>query len=90
LIYPLIYDRWELKTVNDLVDEKVIDKPLDGNHGSIHPKANEYVEIGIPFIMASDLEGNRINLDTCKFISEEQALKLRKGFAKAGDVLLFT
>ncbi len=38
--------------------------------------------------MASDLEAGRVNLDSCKFISEAQANSLRKGFSKAGDVLI--
>ncbi len=38
----------ETYTVEELVKEGVIAKPLDGNHGGIHPKASDYVESGIP------------------------------------------
>jgi len=38
--------------------------------------------------MASDLNGGRIDIDSCHFISKEQADTLQKGFAKEGDVLL--
>jgi len=79
---------WQLKTVQELVNEKILEKPLDGNHGGIHPKASDYVEEGIPFIMASDLEAGLINFSSCKHISSQQAGTLRKGFAKEGDVLL--
>jgi type I restriction enzyme, S subunit len=79
---------WELKTVENLIAEEVIERPLDGNHGGVHPKSSDYVVKGVPFIMASDLEAGQVNLDTCKFISEEQASSLRKGFSKTGDVLL--
>jgi len=81
-------DGWELKTVEQLIDEEVIEKPLDGNHGGTHPKSSDYVESGIPFVMASDLENGRVNFADCKFITEEQASSLRKGFSKIGDVLL--
>ena len=75
-------------TVAELVDEKVIAKPLDGNHGSIHPKGKDFVDKGIPFIMASDMENGLINTTDCKFITAKQAASLRKGFSKTGDVLL--
>ncbi|HCG6987467.1 restriction endonuclease subunit S [Vibrio parahaemolyticus] len=75
-------------TVQELVDLGTIEKPLDGNHGGIHPKSSDYVESGIPFVMASDLINGHVDTVNCKFISEEQAKTLRKGFAKEGDVLL--
>lgn len=79
---------WESKTVKELMNEKVIEQPLDGNHGEIHPTTNDYVKTGIPFIMASDIQNGKINYSKCKYISEETAKGLRKGFAKEGDVLI--
>lgn len=75
-------------TISDLVNEGIIEKPLDGNHGSIHPTSADYISEGIPFIMATDIINGQIDLTHCKFISEETAKKLRKGFAKVEDVLL--
>lgn len=83
-----LLDGWNLYTVDQLVREEVIEKPLDGNHGEIHPKSSDYVERGIPFVMASDLEGGRVNFNSCKFITAEQASQLRKGISKVGDVLI--
>jgi len=74
--------------VQDLIDNGMLDEPLDGNHGGIHPKASDYVDSGIPFIMASDLHEGKIDYTTCKYITQAQANNLRKGFARAGDVLL--
>lgn len=79
---------WATYSVLDLVNSNALYKPLDGNHGSIHPKQSDYVDNGIPFIMASDLENGRVNFHTCSHISIEQARILRKGFALEGDVLL--
>lgn len=79
---------WIVKSVEELINEKIIDKPLDGNHGSIHPTQKDFVESGIPFVMASDIESGRINYNTCKYISDETARGLKKGFAKCGDVLI--
>ena len=80
----------ELKeyTVEELVNNNMIEKPIDGNHGNKHPKSSDYVEIGIPFIMVSDINNGRINYNTCKFITEEQRNVLNKGFSRKGDILL--
>ena len=77
-----IPSHWNIYTVDELVKEKILDKPLDGNHGSIHPTQKDFVEYGIPFIMASDIKNNNIDYSTCKFITEEQSKTLKKGFAK--------
>ncbi len=79
---------WKEYTVQELIDLEMLDEPLDGNHGSMHPKASDYVDEGVPFIMANNLINGVVDLDGCAFISEEQAKTLRKGFAKPGDVLL--
>ena len=75
-------------TVEELIDEGVLAPPMDGNHGSIHPKTVDYVETGIPFVMASDLVSGRVDTTNCAFLSDDQANSLRKGFSKTGDVLL--
>jgi type I restriction enzyme S subunit len=80
--------KWKTYTVQELVDLGVIERPMDGNHGAIHPKAADYVSSGIPFVAASDLRAGRVDLNNCAFISEQQARTLAKGFSKAGDVLL--
>jgi type I restriction enzyme S subunit len=79
---------WETVTVRELVDQGVLERPIDGNHGEIHPKASDFVESGIPFIMASDLVDGRVDTKGCAFITERQARSLRKGFAVSGDVLI--
>lgn len=79
---------FELTTVGELVKRGVLERPIDGNHGEIHPKASDFVDEGVPFIMASDLKNGRVDYDNCAFITERQAEGLRKGFAKNGDVLL--
>ena len=81
-------DGFELLTVNNLIEKKIIDKPLDGNHGEIHPKSEDYVVEGVPFIMASDIRNGTIDYTNCNFITRNQADSLRKGFAKNGDVLV--
>lgn len=81
-------DSYELFTVADLIRKEIIEKPLDGNHGEIHPKGNDFVDFGVPFVMASDINDGRVDYSKCKCISVKQAEELRKGFAKNGDVLV--
>lgn len=83
-----IPQEWEYVTVDALVKDHILDKPLDGNHGNIHPKGTDYTQSGIPFIMASDISNGKINFTSCKFISKQQADNLQKGFSVEGDVLL--
>ncbi|MGH9387494.1 MAG: restriction endonuclease subunit S, partial [Vicinamibacterales bacterium] len=79
---------WRVAIVQELVEEGILDRPIDGNHGELHPKTSDFVKHGIPFIMASDLIGGRVNTTSCAFITENQARALRKGFALPGDVLI--
>lgn len=79
---------FEFTTVGDLVKRGVLERPIDGNHGEIHPKSADFVAEGVPFVMASDLKKGRVDYSNCAFITERQAESLRKGFAKNGDVLL--
>jgi len=76
------------KTVRQLINEGAILAVQDGNHGELHPTQEDYVPEGIPFVMASDLKGNDLDLITCKFLPEGLASTLRKGFSLPGDVLL--
>ncbi|QBK78186.1 restriction endonuclease subunit S (plasmid) [Myroides odoratimimus] len=84
----LIPFNWNEYSVEKLIELEYIHKPLDGNHGSIHPKGKDFIDCGIPFIMASDINNGKVNLKHCSFISEEQANSLQKGFSIEGDVLL--
>ncbi|MBU2655734.1 restriction endonuclease subunit S [Acidomonas methanolica] len=77
-----------LTTVIDLVNANIIAPPMDGNHGEAHPKSEDYVSDGIPFIMASDLVSGHVDFQKCKFIQKNIADTLRKGFAYPDDVLL--
>ncbi len=81
-------NNWKTYSVEELINEEIIYKPLDGNHGGTHPKGSDFIKSGIPFIMATDIVNGKVDITNCKFISKEQADKLRKGFAKTGDILI--
>ncbi len=52
-----------LATVAELEDRGWIVEIKDGNHGEKHPKASDYQEAGVPFIMARDLVNGRVDLE---------------------------
>jgi type I restriction enzyme S subunit len=79
---------WEYISIQTLIDREIIYKNQDGNHGEIHPKSSDFVESGVPFVMANDVNFGTVDLEGCSFISKSQTKKLRIGFSIAGDVLL--
>lgn len=81
-------NEFQAHKIGELLKNEFITEIQDGNHGEIHPTSADYVKDGVPFVMASDLSDNRLDIENCKFITEQKAKNLRKGFAKPGDVLL--
>jgi type I restriction enzyme S subunit len=81
-------EKFPLVDIAALEEQGAITEIQDGNHGERHPKVGDYVEDGIPFIMANDLTDGFVNLSACSRISEQQARGLRIGFSTIGDVLL--
>lgn len=79
---------WCFKTVEELIEKNILYKPIDGNHGERHPKGDDFVAHGIPFVMASDLKNGFIDFNSCKYITKKQAEALQKGFAVEGDILI--
>jgi len=81
-------EEWVNLSIKDLINKRYIEKPLDGNHGNIHPKSSDYVKVGIPFVMANNISNGRVDVENSQKIAKSQADSLQKGFAKEGDVLL--
>jgi type I restriction enzyme S subunit len=79
---------WKFTTIGDCLKDGTIIDVQDGNHGELHPKAEDFVAEGVPFLMANDLVEGEIDFENCHKITDEQYYSLRIGFAKSGDVLL--
>ena len=82
-----IPEEWVFCSILDLVNWQILEQPMDGNHGELHPTANDYVDNGIPFVMANNIVNNRLNLDDCHYITKEFANNLHKGFSITNDIL---
>jgi type I restriction enzyme, S subunit len=79
---------YRLLKIGDLLKNKYIYEIQDGNHGELHPKTTDFVDKGIPFIMANNLLNHSIDLKDSFKITMDQSKKLRIGFSKNGDILL--
>jgi type I restriction enzyme S subunit len=79
---------WNYLTINDCLRDGLIVDVQDGNHGEAHPKTDDFVSEGIPFVMAKDLVNGQIHIADCHKITWHQYQSLRVGFARPGDVLL--
>jgi type I restriction enzyme, S subunit len=80
-------DFWNLKTIQSLIDDKSILGHLDGNHGELYPRAEEFSKTGVPYIAANDFANGEVDFKGCKFLPHGRAAKFRKGIAKHGDVI---
>lgn len=83
-----VAEGWKVTTVGKLLKEKYIKNIQDGNHGKIHPKSSDYVDEGIPFIMANTLSDGKIDFAKSKKLPKVITDKLRIGFSLPGDILL--
>jgi type I restriction enzyme S subunit len=83
----VIPEDWEVGKIQDIIDSKIIISHLDGNHGALYPKSNEFVSHGIPYVAANDFINGIVDLKNCKFLSKNRASLFQKGISKNGDVL---
>ncbi len=60
----------------------------DGNHGEIHPKSDDYVDTGIPFVMSNNLINGVVDYEKSNKLDRSLTDSLRIGFSIEGDVLL--
>src|ERR1039458_8202850 len=83
----IIPEKWEVKKIQELIDDQSLLGHLDGNHGALYPRSHEFKEFGIPYIGANDFYEGQVSFLKCKYLSEDRAEQFRKGIAKDGDVL---
>jgi type I restriction enzyme S subunit len=83
----LIPEDWNCYQISDLLKNNMIIGHLDGNHGSLYPKASEFVNFGVPYVTANDFVSGRVEFKNVRFVTPERASKFQKGLAKNGDVL---
>ena len=60
---------------------------INGDRGENYPKPTDYVERGVPFISATDVDGGYVSWDQSKQITSAAFTKLRGGKVQRGDIL---
>ncbi len=78
---------WEVETLQQLIDKAIITYHLDGNHGGLYPRSEEFIASGIPYISANAIKNGAVDFSFAKYLSKERAEKFRKGVAQNEDVL---
>jgi type I restriction enzyme, S subunit len=79
--------QWDRLTLQILLERGWIEGHLDGNHGGDYPRKDEFLNEGVPYISASCLDNERVDMSRAKFLSPTRAARLRKGIARNNDVL---
>ena len=83
----VIPEDWRLLTIQELLDKRYIISHLDGNHGELYPRSEEFKDYGVPYIGSNDFSNGLVDFTRCKFLSESRAKLFKKGVARNGDVL---
>lgn len=78
---------WDVFPVKYLLDKKHPYPIGDGDHGMI--KADDYLSEGIPYVRVLNLTwGDRLNLETLVYISEEMNNRIKNSELKPNDILI--
>ena len=86
--FPELPTGWSYKAIGSLFDENTLIDFADGNHGSDYPRKEEFSKEGAVFVTAAQIRDGRVFFDECPRLNWSKARKLRKGWARTGDVLL--
>ena len=78
---------WRTATVTELQRDGIL-LVEDGNHGEYRPRSDEFVESGVAFIRAADMDGGRVLFSSAAKINERARQRITKGIGAPGDVLL--
>lgn len=78
---------WHTATVSKLQQDGIL-LVEDGNHGEYRPRPNEFVDDGVLFIRAADMDAGRVLYESASKINEVARKRITKGIGKPGDVLL--
>ncbi|WP_243976539.1 restriction endonuclease subunit S [Vibrio natriegens] len=60
---------------------------INGDRGKNYPSNNDYVDSGVAFISAADINNGKVNWKSAKKITEDKCASLRSGQVKQGDLL---
>jgi len=78
-----------VKSIEQLISEGMLLLHKDGNFGSSYPKAEEFGDVGVPFLTArSFTDSGELIVNNVQFLNEDKADSLGYGWVSNDDVLL--
>jgi type I restriction enzyme S subunit len=80
-------DEWPTATVLELQRDGML-LVEDGNHGEHRPRPDEFVDEGVAFIRAADMDAGRVIFESAARINNKARNRITKGIGAPGDVLL--
>jgi len=72
---------WELKRLED------IGSVINGDRSSNYPSRAHYVDTGVPFLSAGNIENNKLLVSSLNYITRAKFKSLRSGKTEIGDIL---
>src|SRR2546426_2149057 len=78
---------WRTESVSALQRDGIL-LVEDGNHGEHRPRSDEFVNAGVAFIRAADMDAGRVLFESASKIDERARQRITKGIGAPGDVLL--
>src|SRR6266487_4319776 len=78
---------WRSAVVADLQRDGIL-LVEDGNHGEYRPRPDEFVDAGVAFIRAADMDSGRVLFESASRINARARQRITKGIGAPGDVLL--
>src|ERR1039457_5836339 len=78
---------WPMATVSELQRDGIL-LVEDGNHGENRPRPDEFVDHGVAFIRAADMDAGRVLFESASKINGQARQRITKGIGAPGDVLL--
>lgn len=87
-MFPAIQSENNMRlAIGELLERGWLLGHMDGNHGGDYPRKDEFVGAGVTYLSANCIRDGLVDFSRAKFLTNERAGKLRKGFAKNRDVL---
>lgn len=78
---------WRTATVSELQRDGIL-LVEDGNHGEYRPRPDEFVDAGVAFIRAADMDAGLVHFGSASRISGPARTRITKGIGAPGDILL--
>ncbi len=80
---------WDIIKIQKLIEDRIILKLQDGNHGSLYPRKHHFYSPGLHYISANQIdEKGSVQIEKASLISHDYIKVLQKGFGEPGDIIL--